>query len=355
MTFKKSILSTDAFSEKVVNDFSGTMVSTMCILGDRLGLFKELATNGPATSSELAQRADVNERYTREWLQSLACVGYLTYDSTNQRFTLPTEYIPVLAEENGPYFMGGPFQQMLGLWGALDQVEQAFVKGGGVPYSAYSEHWWHGLARESHSWFDNALVQEWIPVMPVVKNQLEQGIMVADVGCGYGRALIQLAKAFPKSQFVGYDLHEGSINAAIQAAKDHGVEKNVTFKQLDIANELPSQYDLITTFDVIHDLSHPKEGLKAIRNALKSTGSYILMEINSKDQFEENFGVMGTIMYGYSVLACMATALLDQGVGLGTLGLPPGKVKEYCLDAGFTTVIQLPIEDEYHTLFEVRP
>lgn len=347
---------TEEFSEKVFTDFSGTMVTILCALGDRLGLFKILASKGPVTSSELAKESGLNERYIREWLFGLGSAEYLEYDSDTQRFALPGEFAPVLAEEAGPYFMGGGYQQLLGLWGALGQVMKAFRKGGGISMDAYDDNWWVGLERDSASYFNHALVQEWIPALPELEIKLKKGISVADIGSGYGRAIINLAKAYPNSRFVGYDVHGPSVTAALEMAQKAGLQDRVSFKQLKLPNEsLPEEYDLITCFDVIHDTTNPRGVLKAIRNALKSDGTFFMLEIKSADNYEKNKGAIGTVLYGYSVLYCMPTALLDDGEGLGTMGMPPGRVTELCTEAGFSSVKLLPFEDEFHNIFEIKP
>lgn len=352
---------TEAFVHKVLGDTSAMTVTLMAYLGDRLGLFKNLATNGPASSLELASRANVKERYAREWLSAMACAGYVEYDPETSRFTLPPEHAPVLAQEYGPFFFGGTHQMLAGTLGVLDQLEQAFRDGGGVPPSAYRDHFWCGLERFTGGWFDNLLVQEWIPAVPAVQAKLQNGAQVAnvctvaDVGCGWGRALIKLAQAFPNSRYVGYDIFEPTIAEATANAETAGVSDRVRFEHLDVVAGLPEPYDLITTFDVLHDMVNPRGALKAIHQGLKPDGSYLLLEINSSDKLEENVGPLGALFYSISVLYCMTTSLANNGEGLGTCGLPPSKVKELCEEAGFRSVRQLPLENPFNILYEVKP
>lgn len=345
----------EEFMHKVVGDLSGTLVTTMCVLGDRLGLFKDLASNGPATSAELATRAGINERYAREWLGCLASAGYLEYDPASQRFTLPTEQAPALAHEAGPMFAGGHYQMLPAMLGQLDQLTQAFRQGGGVPQSVYGENFWDGLERFTVTHFDNLLVQQWIPTVPEVQAKLERGALVADVGPGSGRALIKLAQAFPNSRYIGYDVYGPVIAKATANAEAAGVAERVSFKQLDVVEGLPGQYDLITTFDVVHDMVNPRGALKAIRQALKPDGSYLMLEINCLDKVEENVGPIAALFYGYSVLYCMTTSLAGGGEGLGTVGLPESKVRELCTEAGFSSVRRLPMENPFNILYEVKP
>src|SRR5579872_250740 len=172
-----------AFAGKVLGDISACMVTLLAALGDRLGLFKDLAANGPATSGELAQRAGVNERYAREWLGGIATAGYVLYDPGSSRFTLPPEHTPSLAQESGPFFVGGPYQLLLAEIGQIGRVAEAFRTGGGVPQAAYDESLWEGQERFSAGWVDNLLTQVWLPALPEVQAKLQRGAAVADVGC----------------------------------------------------------------------------------------------------------------------------------------------------------------------------
>ena len=344
-----------AFLNKVMGDMSGAIVSAMCILGDRLNLFKCLAANGPTTSAELAVRAGINERYAREWLSVLASAGYLEYDPATQHFTLPPEHALIIAQEGGPMFMGGGYQQLAGLLEPLDQLTQAFLQGGGVPQEAYGENLWAGMERMSATWFENLLVQQWIPAVPDVQAKLESGACVADIGCGGGRALIKLAQAFPNSRFVGYDTFAGAIARARGNAEIAGLAERVRFEQRDVVDGLPEQYDLIVTFDSVHDFINPYAGLQAIRRALLPGGTYLLLEMNCSDKLEESAGLVGTILYGTSVLYNLPVSLAYGGNGLGTMSFPESKVQELCTEAGFSSVHRLPIENPFNILYQVKP
>jgi SAM-dependent methyltransferase len=344
----------DAFLGKALGDASGAFVIAMCNLGDRLGLFKTLAEQGPATSAELAARAQVNERYTREWLGAMASAGYIEYDPASKRFTLPPEHAPVLAQESSPFFFGGVYQCALAQLGVIDQVAVAFRQGGGVPQSAYGDGMWDGLERLTAGWFENLLLPQWIPAMPGVQAKLEQGADVADVGCGRGRALIKLAQAYPKSRFVGYDAFGPTIAKATANAKAAGVENRLHFQELDASKGIPDQYDIITTFDVIHDSVDPLGLLREIRRALRPDGIYVMLEINSSPNLEENAGPLGAFNYGVSVMYCMTTSLAHDGEGLGTVGMHEPKVRELCTAAGFSSVRRLPIENPFNIVYEIR-
>src|SRR5579863_444541 len=241
MTTQQSIdqAKAEAFVGKVLADTAALAVTTLSSIGDRLGLFKNLAEHGPATSEELAERAHVNERYAREWLGAMASAGYLEYAPATRRFILPPEPIPVLAQEGGPVFFGGVQEEIVGLAGPVNQLMQAFRSGGGIPMEAYDPSAWEGLTRFTNGWFENLLVPVWLPAMPDVQAKLERGASVVDVGCGHGKALIKLAQTYPQSRYIGYDSFAPSIQQATANAEAAGVTDRVRFELRDVSEGLP--------------------------------------------------------------------------------------------------------------------
>jgi 2-polyprenyl-3-methyl-5-hydroxy-6-metoxy-1,4-benzoquinol methylase len=336
----------EAFMGKVMGDAS---------LGDRLGLFASLAEEGPATSAELAERAQVNERYACEWLRGMHAAGYLELDRSCARFALPAEHAQVLAAEGGPLFLGGAFQLTFGYLRALDRLTEAFRSGGGVPQSAYPAETWEGMGRFSRPFYENLLVQAWVPAVSGLHERLERGARWADVGCGAGLAAIALARAYPASTFVGYDAFEGQVELARRAAAEAGVGDRVRFELLDAAAGLPERFDVVSTFDVVHDAINPPALVRAVRAALAGDGVYLMLEINSADDPAENVGPLATLLYGVSVVYCMTTSLAHGGQGLGTCGLPPAKARELCLTSGFSTVEQIELQDPFNALYVARP
>ncbi|MBI4471171.1 MAG: methyltransferase domain-containing protein [Acidobacteria bacterium] len=345
----------EAFVHKAMEDASAAFVTVMCSLGDRLGLFKDLAAHGPATSSELAARTSINERYAREWLGAMTSAGYLRYDGNNRKFTMPPEHVPVLADENGPFFFGGLYHMMSGMLGPLNQIARCFKEGGGIPQAAYDDNMWDGLERFTAGWFENLLLQQWIPAMPIVQEKLTKGCSVADVGCGRGRAVIKLSQAFPNSRYTGYDIFGPTVARASAYADVARVSSRVKFRQWDVAKGLPEKYDIITTFDVIHDAVDPSGLIRSIRQALNPGGRYICLDINCSDKLEENAGPLGAMFQSVSVLYCMTTSLAHNGAGLGTVGLPESKLREFANQAGFADVRRVPIENPFNNLYELTP
>lgn len=345
----------DAFMGKALGDLSGATTVLLCILGDRLGLFTTLAAGGPATSDELAQRAGIAERYAREWLAGLSAAGYLDYDPEATRYTLPAEHQPVVADEGGPVFLGGPYETLAGMVGILDRLAEAYRTGSGVPAEQYSDHLFRGTERFTAGWFNHLLLPEWLPAMPAVTQLLESGADVADVGSGRGRALITLARAFPNSRYVGYDNHEPSVDAARQAAEKAGVADRVRFEHHDVTAGLPATYDVISTFDVIHDAVDPAGLLKAIHSALRPNGRYVCVDINASHRPEENTGPIAALLYGFSNLYCMTSSLAHGGAGLGTCGFNPHTAERMCKEAGFSVFRTLPLENPFNNVYEVTP
>ncbi|HKP18052.1 MAG TPA: class I SAM-dependent methyltransferase [Gaiellaceae bacterium] len=344
----------EAFMGKVVDDLSGTMTTFFCSIGDRLGLFRDLAENGPATSEELAARTAINERYAAEWLRGLAAAGYLERQADTGRYALPPEHAEALAREGGPMFVGGAYEMLPGMARTFDGLVDAFRHGGGIAQDAYDRTIWAGMQRFTDTWFENHLLQEWIPAVPHIQAKLEQGIRVADVGCGSGRALLKLAPAFPNSTFVGYDAFEGQLSRAVDNAARAGLAERVRFELADAGKGLPEQYDLITTFDVIHDAVDPAGLVHAIRQGLTEKGHYLMLEVNCADRHEDNVGPLAAMFYGFSVFYCLTTSLAGGGAGLGTCGMPEAKVRELCTAAGFSEVTRLPIEDPFSAVYEAR-
>jgi 2-polyprenyl-3-methyl-5-hydroxy-6-metoxy-1,4-benzoquinol methylase len=345
----------EMFAEKVLGDMAGAYTFFMAGIGDRLGLFKDLAARGPATSQEFADRNDLAERYVREWQRGMAAAGYLDYDPATTRYTIPSHREPVLAEEAGPAFFGAALFNFSTNFGAgFHQLLDAFRTGAGIPQDSFDEAQ-EATARFTAPWFEHLLVQEWLPAMPDLQAKLDRGASVCDIGCGQGRALIKLAEAFPRSTFVGYDAFQPAVQAARRNAAAAGVAERIHFEVLDAAQGIPSRYDVITTFDVLHDSADPAAILRAIHAALAPDGRYVCVDINCSETPEDNVGPTATVLYGMSLEYCLPVSLNGAGTGLGTVGLPQSRLTELATDAGFTAVRRVPIEEELNNLYELTP
>ena len=341
------------FTGRVLADSAAAATVVLAALGDRTGLFKDLAARGPATSGELASRAGLAERYVREWLGGMFAAGYLTYDEGRQRYALPAEHVPALATEPGPAFFGGVHQELIGAIQRYDQVAEAFRQGGGVRLADLHADVWAGTSRFTAQWHQNMLVQQWLPLVPEVTARLEAGARVADVGCGTGQALIALARAFPAITATGYDAHRPSVEQARRAATEAGLGRRVTYEVLDAAAGLPGSFDVITTFDVVHDAADPLGLLRSIRDALRPGGRHLCLEINCSGRAADNVGPVATLLYGFSVLYCMTTSLAEGGEGLGTLGLPEPVLRDLAAKAGFAQARRVDLDNPFNSLYEL--
>jgi SAM-dependent methyltransferase len=342
----------EEFVGRIVADMSAGIVTTLSSIGARVGLWQALA-DGACTSQELAARTGTVERYVREWCAAMASAAYITYDPASERFELPLEHALVLADDASPAYLGGTVQVVRGMSEAADGVEAAFRYGGGVSIDQYGEHFWAGLDGSTGTSFDHLLVQQWVPAVDGLEERLRRGALVADVGCGTGRALIRLAQAFPQSRFHGYDVAPEAVARARKAVAEAGVADRVEIRLLDAGNGLPERYDVICTFDVIHDARDPRSVLTAVREALRPDGVYVCLEIASEERLEDNAGPLAALKYGFSVLYCMTSSLAHGGAGLGTCGVPEARLRELCLDTGFTSVTPVA-EDPFSLIYDIR-
>lgn len=344
----------DAFTGKVLTDTAAAAAVVLAALGDRLGLFADLAEHGPATSAELAARTGTDERYVREWAAGLVAAGYLERDMPSNRYLLPTAHVPTLATESGPAFFGGVHRVLLGGLQGYDHIAESFRRGGGLAPDALHTDVWTGTERFTAGWHEHLLVQQWLPLMPDVERRLRAGARVADVGCGAGRAAIRIAQEFPDCTVVGIDAHAPTIDRARRAADEAGVADRVEFLVADAAAGLPGRFDVVTTFDVVHDAVDPEGLLRAIHDTLVPGGVHVCLDINCSDRAQDNVGPIATLLYGISVLYCMTTSLAHGGAGLGTLGLTPSRLRELAGRAGFAEVRQVPMDNPFNNLYELR-
>jgi SAM-dependent methyltransferase len=345
------------FAKQVFGSMSGAMTAAMIHLGDRLGLYRVLAAGGPATSAELAQRTGLHERWLREWLYQQGAAGILDVES-GERFGLTPEGRAVLAEENHPAFGAGFFTQLPAMLGVLGRIGEAFQTGIGLPYDAFGPEGAAGVERGFAPWFKNFLVPVAMGALPEVAQRLTDGAKVADVGCGSGVALIELARAFPLSQFHGFDISLHALSRARDAAARAGLA-NVAFHDAK-SSPLPASGDfaLVTTFDCLHDMTDPAGALRGVRAALAKDGTWLAADIKAHASYADNVAQnpMAAMMYGTSVLACMSSALSEAGgAGLGTLGLPCARLEAMARAAGFSQFRELDLGHPVNAFYVGKP
>ena len=346
-----------AFAFKVLGDITAAQMGTLSTIADRLGLWKRLAEGGPATCEAFAARAGINERYAREWLSAMACHGYVTYDDGTKQFAMTPEQAFILVDADSPFYLGSIFPMAVPYWRNIDLLTEAFRHGGGVPQSAYGEEFWCGFERFTRTGFRNNFAQDWVPAMPQADAALRAGGSVADVGCGNGQALLFLAQGYPQATLVGYDAYAPAIAAANANARAAGLDGRVRYEVCDVTKGIPGQYDLITTFDVVHDMPHPRPAMAEIRNALKPDGTFFVLEFNFSGDLQQNIDhPLGIGSFGYSASTnyCMTQALAVGGEGTGTC-MGEEKARELASEAGFTHFRRIDFpQNPFNLFYEIR-
>lgn len=307
----------EAFAGRMVQVLNDTCLGLMAGLGHQSGLFDTMAGMAPATSGEIAEAAGLNERYVREWLGAMVVGGIVDYVPEQSTYALPPEHAASLTRAAGPDNLAR-IAQDFGMMGEVEQqVLEAFRTGGGLPYSAFPR--FQSLqAEESGEVFDLALVNGIVPLVPGLTERLRAGISVLDIGTGHGHAVNVLARAFPASRFQGLDMSEEGIAAARAEAAALGLA-NTAFDIGD-CSEISGSYELITAFDVIHDLARPARTLAAVAAALAQDGVFLMGDIAASSRLEENIDhPLGPALYTFSVFYCMSVSLGEGGEGLGTV------------------------------------
>ncbi len=341
------------FVGQMLADLGGAASVALVRIGDALGLYKTMYESGPMTVTELAAAAGVNERYLREWLSHQAASNYLSYDPATQKFALPQEQAMVFAIEDSPVYMAGAFEVMAATLENQAKVEPAFKTGAGVAWGDQAGCLFCATARFFRPGYQNNLVGNWLPALDGVVAKLEQGAKVADVGCGHGWSTVLMAKAFPKSQFIGYDYHPSSIEHARAHAREHGVSANTRF-EVGTAKDYPEKnFDLVAFFDCLHDMGDPAGAAAHVRQSLKSDGSWMIVEPMAGDALEDNLNPVGRIYYAASTMVCVPTSL-SQEVG-AALGAQAGeaKLREVITAGGFRNV-RRATETPFNMILEAR-
>jgi ubiquinone/menaquinone biosynthesis C-methylase UbiE len=299
---------TEQFLGRALEDIGAAARIALCYVGDKLGIFRAMAASGAVTVDELARKTELDARYLREWLGTMATADYVTYDAASGKYLLPPEHALPLADESFPFFIGGFMQLTVPLISVAPKVAEHFKTGKGVTQAEYPQEVWEGMERASMPAYKHKLVQEWIAAMPEVKRKLEAGGTAIDVGCGSGRAAITIARAFPKATVHGYDQHEGSIERARANARQAGVADRVHFTVADGAKLPARRFDFIATFDVVHDAVDPVGLLQSIKAALAPGGTYLMMEMNASGDVQHNVNPIGRMLYPISTLYCLTTS-----------------------------------------------
>ncbi len=349
------------FSFTVFSKLEGAVTAGMIHLGDQLGLYEVLAQSESGhTSSGLAAAADLHERWVREWLHNQVAARIVHCDdleSDDPVFRLTPEAVAVLATPNHPAYGMGMFHRLPQTMAALKEMPTAFRTGIGHDYDSHGPEGAVGIERSFEPWNQAFLVPTVLPTLDGVVAKLDNGALVADIGCGAGGAALLLGRTFPKSTIEGFDISQFALDRAEERREDEGAT-NVVFhdpRNHPIASD--ARYDLICTFDCIHDMTHPTEMMTTIRKALKPDGTWLLVDIKAQDSLALNVtkNPMASLLYGISVLSCMSSAMSEPGgEGLGTLGLSASRAEQMAREAGFSRFTKLDVDHSVNAFYEVR-
>lgn len=349
------------FSFQVFSKLEGAVTAGMIHLGDTLGLYEVLANTQGLTSSELAESAGLHERWVREWLHNqlaariISCVDMAADDPV---FYLTPEAIAVLATPNHPAYGMGMFHRLPQTMNALEYMPESFRTGLGHDYDSHGPQGAVGIEKSFEPWNQNFLLPVVVPAIKDLQRKLETGIRVADIGCGSGGLSLLMAREFPKSTFIGFDISQYALQRGQERLAQSGLSNVMFVDPRDSSVSSHEKFDLVCTFDCIHDMTHPTDMMRTIRESLNDDGVWLLVDIKAHDSLELNVSKnpMASLLYGISVLSCMSSAMsAPDGEGLGTLGLSGAKAEEMARRAGFSSFSRLDIDHSVNAFYEVRP
>jgi len=344
----------DEFMGKMLGDIGAAMTGALVLIGDKLGLYSALAEAGPLTSVELARHTGTAERYIREWLSAQAAAGYVTYEPATGRYGMTPEQAQTLADHKSPVFTLGLFEVIASMWKDEPRLTEAFRSGQGVGWHEHSPCLFRGTERFFGAGYSAHLVQEWLPALSGVVAKLERGARVADVGCGHGASTILMARAFPNSQFVGFDYHGASVERGRLAAMEAEVQDRCRFEESDSRSYPGAGYDLVAHFDCLHDMGDPVGAARHVLQSLDADGTWLVVEPYANDAPAANLNPVGRIFYAASTMICVP-ASLSQDVGLA-LGAQAGESRlgEVITEGGFTR-FRRALATPFNLILEARP
>lgn len=343
----------NALVERLFAELSAGYGGVMVSIGDKLGLYKAMAGAGPLSSQEVARRASCAERYVREWLNSQVAGGYIDYHPKSATYELSPEQAAVLADDSSPAFLPHAWQVVASMWADEPKSRAAIKTGRGMSWGEHDERLFCGVAAFYRNAYNANLVQNWLPALTGVTEKLEKGAMVADIGCGHGHSTVLMAKAFPRSRFWGFDVHEGSVAAAQQLAREAGIDDRVTFEVAKADTYPARSYDLICFFDCLHDMGRPVDAVRYAMKAVAKDGTLMLIEPFARDRVEENINPIGRLYYAASTTMCCAHAISENGTHV--LGAQAGerRLEDVLKEAGLKT-IRKAVETPFNLILEAR-
>ncbi|HKN07382.1 MAG TPA: class I SAM-dependent methyltransferase [Thermoplasmata archaeon] len=342
------------FIGKFLGDVGAAIHGPSILIGEQLGLYKALAAGGPLSSEGLAEKTGIPERYAREWLASQAASGYVEYDASAKRYWMTPEQTFALTVEDNPVYIPGVYYTIASVYKDQRKIAEAIKSGKGFGWHEHHNDLFIGTKKFFRPGYLANLVSSWLPSLEGVVPKLEAGARVADVGCGLGASTIIMAKAFPKSKFIGFDYHLESIEWAQNDAVTERVTPTTDFEVATAKNFRGKDYDLVTFFDCLHDMGDPVGAAQHTLKSLKADGTMMVVEPFAKDRVEQNLNPVGRIFYNASFLVCVPASLSQEvGKGLGAQA-SDASLTQVFRDAGFTRV-RKAIETPFNRVFEARP
>lgn len=343
------------FVFRAVDEAGATLNTALVVMGDKLGYYRIMASGGPVSPAELAERSGTAGPYVREWLNAQAAGGYVTYDPGTGRYTLPAEHAVALTVEDSPAFLPGLFQIALGTVHDAEQVLDAARSGSGVGWHEHHTDVHVGCERFFRPSYNAYLIESWLPALDGVLAKLRAGARVADVGCGHGASTILMAQAFPNSEFAGSDYHPESIAIArSRAAELPHVGDRIQFEVAPASKFTGTGYDLVTMFDCLHDMGDPVGAARHVRDAVAADGTWMIVEPMAGDHVEDNLNPVGRAYYAFSTLLCTPASLSqDVGLALGTQA-GPARIRDVATAGGFSRFARVA-ETPFNQVLEVRP
>jgi SAM-dependent methyltransferase len=341
------------FLGRFVGDLGATAAAGNVVVGHRLGLYGALA-EGPATAEDLAARTGCDARYLTEWLRGQAAGGYVCYDAETEQFSMTEEQAFCLADPNGPVYLPGAFVLALGTLRAEPRITEAFRTGAGVGWHEHDQDVFLGCEAFFRPGYLANLVSSWIPALDGVEAKLTAGGRVADLGCGLGASSVILAEAFPRTTIAGSDYHAASIELARKRVAEAGVSDRVSFEVASAQTFTGVDYDLVATFDCLHDMGDPLGAARHVRGALRPDGTWLVVEPAAGDRVQDNLNPVGRLYYNFSSFLCVPNGLSQSG-GYA-LGAQAGEsaIRQIMVDAGFTR-FRRAAETPFNLVYEVRP
>jgi SAM-dependent methyltransferase len=341
------------FVFRSVDEVGAALNCALVVMGDRLGYYETMAEHGPITASDLARLSGTGEKYATEWLNSQAAGNIVTYDPASHTYTLPPEQVVAFTDETSPAYLPGFFQVAYGAIRDASRIFDLAKDGDGLGWGEHNSDVHVGCERFFRPGYAANLVSDWLPALTGVVAKLEAGARVHDLGCGHGSSTILMAQAYPASTFVGSDAHAESIQTARERAAEAGVADRIAFENTPATALTGEGFDLVTTFDALHDMGDPVGAARRVHDLLAPDGTWMIVEPAAGDNVEDNFNPVGRAYYGFSTLLCTPGSLSqDVGLAIGAQA-GPARIRDIVTAAGFSG-FRIAAQTPFNKVLEVH-